>query len=90
MSQLRYMSGKELVTRRFDRDAKLDWIRQQVASGELVIRQATPEERERFGIRAPAVAAPKARRRSAQTRGERPQQSRARGAINEARGRAAS
>jgi hypothetical protein len=66
MTQLRYMSGKELITRRFDRDAKLAWIRQQVASGELVIRQATPAERERFGIRAPAAAPPRARRRSPQ------------------------
>jgi len=54
MAALRYMSGRELATRRTQREAQLAWIEEQVASGELVIRQATPEERARYGI-APVV-----------------------------------
>ena len=50
MTKLRYMSGRELDGRRTARDAQLAWIKQQVARGELVIRQATAEERERYGI----------------------------------------
>ena len=50
MAVLRYMSGRELVTRRRERVAKLEWIEEQVTRGELVIRQATPEERARYGI----------------------------------------
>jgi len=50
MAALRYMSGRELATRLTERGAKLEWIEHQVASGELVIRQATPEERARYGI----------------------------------------
>jgi hypothetical protein len=54
MAALRYMSGRELVTRRCEREAKLAWIAEQVAHGALVIRQATVEERKRYGIAADA------------------------------------
>jgi hypothetical protein len=50
MAALRYMSGRELATRRDERVQKLEWIAQQVTTGELVIRQATAEERARYGI----------------------------------------
>jgi len=33
------------------RAERLELIREQVESGRLIIRQATPEERERYGIR---------------------------------------
>ena len=52
MAALRYMSGRELANRRSQRKEKLEWIEQQVACGELVIRQATAEECERYGIAA--------------------------------------
>jgi hypothetical protein len=48
--KLRYMSGRELEGRRTAREAQLAWITVQVARGELVIRQATAEERVRHGI----------------------------------------
>jgi hypothetical protein len=38
--------------RKRTREERLEQIRQQVEAGSLVIRQATPEERERYGIRA--------------------------------------
>jgi len=50
MAALRYMSGRELANRHTQRKEKLEWIEQQVACGELVIRQATAEECERYGI----------------------------------------
>ena len=50
MAVLRYMSGKQLTAQRSQRLDKLEAIAQQVAAGELVIRQATSEERERYGI----------------------------------------
>jgi hypothetical protein len=53
MAALRYMSGRELATKRSQRDEKLAWIARQVAAGELVIRQATAEERARYGIAPP-------------------------------------
>jgi len=56
MAKLRYMSGRELDKRRSARELQLAWIRQQVARGELVIRQATAEERARYGITAPPAA----------------------------------
>lgn len=37
---------------------KLAWIREQLARGELVVRQATDEERRRYGIRAGAAPRP--------------------------------
>ena len=55
MAALRYMSGRELETRRSQRLDKLEWIAHQVESGELVIRQATAEERARYGIRVGAA-----------------------------------
>jgi hypothetical protein len=55
MAALRYMSGRELANRRSQRNEKLEWIEQQVACGELVIRQATAEECERYGIAAPGA-----------------------------------
>lgn len=42
-------SGRETAAQR--RERRLAEIREQVASGRLIIRQATAEERERFGIR---------------------------------------
>jgi hypothetical protein len=65
MTQLRYMSGRELDTRRTAREAQLAWIKEQVARGELVIRQATAEERERFGIGVPRPRASRRRRGAA-------------------------
>ncbi len=56
MAVLRYMSGHDLTKRRAEREDKLAWIDAQVRCGELVIRQATPQERERFGIPAAARA----------------------------------
>jgi len=56
MAALRYMSGRELETRRSERQGKLAWIAAQVASGDLVIRQATAEERARYGIAGDVVA----------------------------------
>jgi hypothetical protein len=53
MAALRYMSGKQLAKQRSERVDKLAWIEQQVASGELVIRQATSEECRRYGIGVP-------------------------------------
>jgi hypothetical protein len=50
MAALRYMSGKQLAAQRSERPEKLAWIECQVAAGELVIRQATREERRRYGI----------------------------------------
>lgn len=52
MAALRYMSGRELANRRTQRTEQLEWIQEQVACGELVIRQATVEECERYGIAA--------------------------------------
>jgi len=46
------MHGRELTARRSEREAKLAWIDEQVATGQLVIRQATAEECERYGIAA--------------------------------------
>jgi hypothetical protein len=56
MAALRYMSGRELAKRGTQRIEQLEWIQQQVACGELVIRQATVEERERYGIAPPGGA----------------------------------
>ena len=50
MAALRYMSGRQLAAQRSERPEKLAWIERQVAAGELVIRQATREERRRYGI----------------------------------------
>ena len=52
MAALRYMSGKQLSTQRTERERKLEWIKEQVATGDLVIRQATAEECARYGISA--------------------------------------
>lgn len=43
------------------REDKLKDIREQVASGKLVIRQMTPEERKRFPVRPPGAARAKRR-----------------------------
>ena len=56
MTKLRYMSAKDLANQRALSDDRRVWMHRQVATGELVIRQATPEERERYGIRDPAPA----------------------------------
>lgn len=46
------MSSKVVKQRAKGRRAeRLDQIREQVESGQLVIRQATEEERQRYGIR---------------------------------------
>src|SRR5579862_9733429 len=50
MAQLRYMSARDLANQRSAGAERLAWIRHQVQTGELVIRQATPEERIRYGI----------------------------------------
>lgn len=57
--------------RHWERADKLAWIEQQIASGELVIRQATQEERLRYGIGSRPVRKPAGRRGSNQT-GPRP------------------
>ena len=44
-------------------EKKLSDIRDQVASGKLVIRQMTPEERRRFPPRDPAAPGARAKRR---------------------------
>ncbi|MGH2831145.1 MAG: hypothetical protein ACRDK2_00075 [Solirubrobacteraceae bacterium] len=44
-------------------EKKLSDIRDQVASGKLVIRQMTPEERRRFPPRDPAAPSARAKRR---------------------------
>jgi hypothetical protein len=67
MSELRYMSGRELVARRAEREQRLAWIAEQVARGELVIRQATAEERQRWGMPG-AQERPRARRTRAARR----------------------
>lgn len=56
MTKLRYMSAKDLANQRSLSEDRRVWMTRQVASGELVIRQATPEERERYGIHAPTPA----------------------------------
>ena len=65
MAQLRYMSAKDLANQRSVSDERREWMRHQVATGELVIRQATPEERRRYGIRAAAPQASPRRRHRA-------------------------
>jgi hypothetical protein len=60
MTQLRYMSRKDLANQRSESERRRAWIREQVKSGELVIRQATPEERIRYGI--PETASQRSRR----------------------------
>jgi hypothetical protein len=64
MAALRYMSGRELETRRTQRTEKLEWIEQQIATGDLVIRQATAQERARYGI-APEAGTRRTRARPA-------------------------
>jgi hypothetical protein len=44
-------------------EQKLEKIREQVASGKLVIRQMTPDERERFPPRDPAAPSTRTKRR---------------------------
>ncbi|HTZ87045.1 MAG TPA: hypothetical protein VMB05_10295 [Solirubrobacteraceae bacterium] len=44
-------------------EKKLKEIRDQVASGKLVIRQMTPEERKRFPQRAPGTPSARPKRR---------------------------
>ncbi len=63
MARLQYMNAKDLANQRCASDERREWIRHQVATGELVIRQATPEERVRYGIF--ASAAPRSTRRRA-------------------------
>ena len=63
MTQLRYMSARDLANQRSLSDERRAWMLHQVATGELVIRQATPEERSRYRIAEPAVAARRARGR---------------------------
>ena len=54
MTQLRYMSARDLANQRSVSDERREWMLHQVATGELVIRQATPEERKRYRIAEPA------------------------------------
>jgi len=62
MTQLRYMSARDLANQRSAGEERREWIRHQVSTGELVIRQATPEERERYGISEPVAARPRGQR----------------------------
>ena len=65
--KLRYMSHVQLAAQRVERADKLAFIEHQVACGTLVIRQASAEERERYGIsKMPRPSAHAPRRRSAQ------------------------
>lgn len=48
---LRMSSAVAKVRAKGRRAERLEQIREQVESGQLVIRQATDEERERYGIR---------------------------------------
>ena len=57
MTQLRYMSARDLANQRSVSDERREWMLHQVATGELVIRQATPEERSRYRIGEPALPA---------------------------------
>ena len=57
MTQLRYMSARDLANQRSVSDERREWMLHQVATGELVIRQATPEERSRYRIAEPALPA---------------------------------
>ena len=68
MTQLRYMSARDLANQRSASDERREWMLHQVATGELVIRQATPEERSRYRIAEPAL--PARRPRAAVARGE--------------------
>ena len=71
MTQLRYMSARDLAKQRATSDERREWMLHQVATGELVIRQATPEERSRYRIAGPAVPARRRRRKAvAQRAGE--------------------
>ena len=54
MTQLRYMSARDLANQRSTSDERREWMLHQVATGELVIRQATSEERSRYRIAEPA------------------------------------
>lgn len=58
MAVLRYMSGRDLVKQRSERVVKLAWIEQQVEDGTLIVRQATPAERRRYGMEPAPVEAP--------------------------------
>lgn len=71
MAQLRYMSAKDLANQRSLGDERREWIRHQVATGELVIRQATPEERRRYGIPEPAKPVRRRHRAAPSATGER-------------------
>jgi|HubBroStandDraft_6_1064221.scaffolds.fasta_scaffold1419240_1 hypothetical protein len=55
MTALRYMSARDLAKQRSMSAERREWMLHQVATGELVIRQATPEERSRYRIAEPAV-----------------------------------
>ena len=57
MTQLRYMSARDLANQRSTSEERRAWMLHQVATGELVIRQATPEERSRYRIAEPVRAA---------------------------------
>ena len=68
MTQLRYMSARDLANQRSVSDERREWMLHQVATGDLVIRQATPEERRRYRIAEPAPPV-RRRRRAAVARG---------------------
>lgn len=55
------MPSPQQVRQQEQHEQKLKDIREQVASGKLVIRQMTPDERKRFPPRQPAP--PRAKRR---------------------------
>ena len=64
--KLSCMSHVDLTAHGSVRAEQLAWIDHQVAIGTLVIRQATPEERLRYGIGMPRLQSPPpARRRPA-------------------------
>ena len=65
MTQLRYMSARDLASQRSISDERRDWMLHQVATGELVIRQATPEERRRYRIAEPELPTPRRPRAAA-------------------------
>jgi hypothetical protein len=55
-SARRYVPSPSQLRHQEQREQKLKDIREQVATGKLVIRQMTPEERKRFAARQPVRA----------------------------------
>ena len=61
--QEKHVASSYQVRLQEQHDQKLKDIREQVASGKLVIRQMTAAERKRFPPRQPATPRPRAKRR---------------------------